>query len=64
MYDKGYGVKQDNVRAYIWYDIAVSLGYNDAKDDRDMVAKKLTPSQIERLVRLARKCVRKNYKGC
>jgi len=31
---------------------------------RDLVAKEMTPSQIQEAQRLARECVRKNYKGC
>ena len=31
---------------------------------RDLVAKIMTPSQLETAQKFARECVRKNYKGC
>lgn len=32
--------------------------------NRDIVAKKMTSSQIEKAQDLARECVKKNYEGC
>lgn len=64
MYALGQGVIQDNVYAHIWYNIAASNGYEDAKAFRDALAKEMTPSQIEKAQRLARECMRKEYKGC
>ena len=64
MYANGTGVIKDNVSAHMWFNIAASQGYKDALKGRDMVAKKMTPSQIETAQRLARECVKKNYKGC
>ena len=31
---------------------------------RDVVAQKMTPSQLKKAKDLARKCIRKEYKGC
>ncbi len=64
MYYKGQGVLQDYVYAHMWSNIAVSNGYEGAGGLRDFVAKKMTPSQIEKAQDLARECVRKKYKGC
>ena len=64
MYDDGKGVIQDNAYAHMWYNIAASSGDKEAVEQRDNVAKKMTPSQIETAQKLARKCVRKKYKGC
>ena len=64
MYDKGEGVIQDNVYALMWWNIAASQGNEDAIKYRDIVAKEMTPSQIETAQRLARECVKKNYKWC
>jgi hypothetical protein len=33
-------------------------------ENRDIVAKKMTPSQIEKAQTLAGECVAKNYKSC
>ena len=64
MYDDGKGVIQDNAYAYMWYNIAASSGDKEAAEQRDNVAKKMTPSQIETAQKLARNCVRTKYKGC
>ncbi len=64
MYEHGRGVIQDNVRALMWYNIAASQGYKYATKNRDLLAKEMTPSQLEKAQDLARECVRKNYKGC
>jgi TPR repeat protein len=64
MYTKGQGVPQDYVYAHMWINIAASSGNKDALKNRDIIAKRMTPSQIENAQRLARECVRKKYKGC
>ena len=64
LYENGRGVIQDNVRAHMWYNIAASQGYKYATKNRDLLAKEMTPSQLEKAQDLARECVRKKYKGC
>jgi hypothetical protein len=76
MYYNGDGVLQDYVYAHMWWNIAASSGnrhlprqrslpvHKTALKNRDMVAKEMTPSQIEEAQALARECVAKNYKGC
>ena len=64
MYENGRGVIQDNIHAHMWYNIAASQGYKYATKNRDLLAKEMTPSQIEKAQELARDCVRKKYKGC
>ena len=64
MYGLGQGVIQDNVYAHMWTNIAASQGYKDASKKREVVAKRMTTSQIETAQKLARECVKKNYKGC
>ena len=64
MYGNGHGVVQDYVRAHMWWNIAASQGDKHATKNRDTVAKEMTPSQLEKAKRLARECVKKNYKGC
>ena len=64
MYDEGRGVIQDYVRAHMWFNIAASSGDKDMVKKRDIVAGKMTPSQLEKSQNLARECVRKNYKEC
>ena len=64
MYYNGVGVLEDYVYAHVWWNIAASSGRKDASENRDTIAKRMTPSQIERAQDLARECVAKNYKGC
>ena len=64
MYAKGNGVTQDNVYAHMWLNIASSLGHKASAKNRGMIEKRMTPSQLEKAQDLARKCVRKKYKGC
>ena len=52
------------VYAHMWLNIAAANGFQDASNNRDLVAKKMPPSQIEKAQDLARECVKKNYKGC
>ena len=46
MYEEGKGVPQDYVRAHMWFSIAVISGDKTASKSRDIVAKKMIPSQI------------------
>jgi TPR repeat protein len=64
MYYKGKGVSQNIVFAYMWWNIAVSSGNKNAVKNRDIAAKRMTPSQLKTAQKLARECVRKKYKGC
>jgi len=64
MYSKGQGVIQDYTLAHMWLNIAASQRDKDATKNRDMVEKKMTPSQIEKAQDMARECVAKDYKGC
>ena len=64
MYDNGHGVIKDNVYAHMWGNIAASNGNENGGKLRDLVAKEMTATQIEKAQDLARECVRKKYKGC
>ena len=64
MYALGTGVIQDNVYAHMWLNIAASSGNKKASENRDIVAKRMTPADISAAQNLARECVRKKYKGC
>ena len=64
IYRKGEGVPQDLIYAHMWGSIVASNGDEDGSKLRDLVAKEMTSSQIEKAEQLARECVRKEYKGC
>ena len=48
----------------MWWNIAASQGNEDAAEYRDKVAGEMTFSQIAEAQKLARECVKKNYKDC
>jgi len=64
MYAKGQGVPQGYIYAHMWFDIAASSGNKDALKNRDIVAKRMTPSQLVKAQDLDRECVRKKYERC
>ena len=64
MYALGQSVPQDYVYAHMWINVAGSQGNKGAAKARELAAKSMTPSQIERAQDLARECVKKNFKGC
>ena len=64
MYALGTGVLKDYVYAHMWGNIAVSIGGEDKGKVRDFVVGKMTPADISAAQKLARECVRKEYKGC
>ena len=64
MYALGHGIIQDHVYAHLWSNIAASSGHKNATANRDVIAKRMTASQLEKAQELARECVRKKYKGC
>ena len=54
MYDQGKGVAQDYKSAHMWFNITAANGNSNAVKNRDIVAKKMTPSQIEKAQDMAR----------
>ena len=64
MYGKGQSAPPDSVRAHMWFDVAASSGAEYASKNRDIVANAMTAEQIVEAQKLARECVKKNYKGC
>ena len=64
MYEVGQGVTQDYVRAHMWLNISAMAGNEKAKTARDIVAKKMTPTQIEKAQEMAQRCMKSNYKNC
>ena len=48
------GVPQDYVQAHMWLNLAAAQGNADGEKNRDLLAKRMTPQQIERAQELAR----------
>jgi len=64
LYYNGQGVKIDKVYAHMWASIASSNGFENSKGLLETLNKEMTTTQIEEAERLARECLKKNYKGC
>ena len=61
---KGEHVTQDYVVAHMWFNVAAANGYEEAREKRDLLVGLMTPEQIAEAQRLARECVKKEYKNC
>ena len=53
MYANGQGVQKDDIESYVWYDLAARQGNEQAMNDRENLAKKMTPDQIAEAQRRA-----------
>ena len=60
----GEGVPEDNVYAYMWWNIAASQGFADASTNKDGVERRMSQSEIAEAQRLSRECVARDYKDC
>ena len=55
MYANGEGVLEDSVMAYAWMNIAGANGNSNARDNKSIVAKRMTKEQIAEAQKLSRK---------
>jgi uncharacterized protein len=54
MYEKGKGVPQDYVSAHLWWNICGSSGDKYCVHNRDIIEKRMSPTQIEKAQDMAR----------
>lgn len=64
MYDNGHGVTQDYILAYMWFNLGGALGDTNAIENRDLVAKKMSPQQISKAQKMTSDCQQKKFIGC
>ncbi len=68
MYYKGQGVPLDYVRAHMWYSIAAESLSGGSKQelekDREKVASRMTPAQIQKAQEMAQRCLESKLKKC
>lgn len=68
MYAKGHGVPQDTVRAHMWYSVAVESSTAGSKEelmkDRDNIASRMTPPQIQKAQAMVERCLESKFKKC
>jgi hypothetical protein len=62
MYEKGLGVPKDYVLSHMWFNLSAANGNKNGQKNRDIVEKRMTPSQIEDAQRLAREWLEKHSK--
>ncbi|MDA1048694.1 MAG: sel1 repeat family protein, partial [Verrucomicrobia bacterium] len=53
-YDNGNGVPEDDVTAYMWYNLSHAQGNDNAKKNKDIIAKRMTKEQIAEGQKLSR----------
>ena len=63
-FNMGRGVPQDPIKAYAWLSLAVTAGDSMAATNRDVVARKLSPQQLEQAKGLTTDCQLGNFKPC
>ena len=64
MYENGNGVLHDNVLAHMWYNIGSANGNELGSQNRDNLAKRMTPEQIVEAQAMARECMSSDYQNC
>ena len=64
MYANGRGVLQDTLRSHMWSNIASANGHKNGGINRDIDAKSMTPTQIEKAQDMARQCMDSGYTDC
>ena len=68
LYFAGLGGPPDYVRAYMWVSLAATHMQGEekkqAEENRDDVAKRMTPAQIPEAKRLTQQCQANKFKGC
>lgn len=64
LYGEGKGVEKDDVKSYVWLNIASANGYEGAAMLRDLVAISMHSDDIETAQRQAKRCLETQYKHC
>lgn len=64
MYANGEGVAQDDVRAHAWFNLAAANGDAAGLEFRDLIASRMTASQIASAQALAQRCEASRYADC
>jgi hypothetical protein len=64
MYNKGEGVIQDNLLAYMWSSLATENGNKSAVHNRDIIVAKMGSDEITKAQQMADVCKASNYENC
>lgn len=63
-FNMGREVAQDTIKAYAWLSMASASGDSVASTNREVVARKMSPLQLEQGKALAKVCLQGNFKPC
>jgi TPR repeat protein len=64
MYENGRGLLQDNVMAHMWYNLASANDHENAGEQRDKLAARMTAKDLAKAQAMARECMKSDYKNC
>ena len=64
LYESGQGVTQDNTIAYMWFNISALNLSEVGRENRSIIAKKMSPYAISKAKAMATECLNSNYKKC
>ena len=63
MYSNGEGVPEDDVLAYMWYNLAAAQGHEDSQARRDVIGQQMTREQIAEAQRMSREWIEAHPPG-
>ena len=64
MYANGRGVPENHKTAVKWYTLASYNGSEVARENKDAVAKQMTPADISAAQDMSSRCLENNYRDC
>ena len=65
MYLEGLGVKKNNTKALMWFEIATSLGSSEwVLEQKNALIKNMRANKIKKAKKLAQRCINKSYRNC
>ena len=68
LYANGHGVPQNDMWAYVWHNLAAAHSEGDLQklsaNNRDKVARRMSPAQIVEDQQLSQQCQAQGFKGC
>ena len=62
-YGEGQGIEQNDVIAHMWLNIASARGAINAQASVRHIHRRMSPADISKARKLARDCVKSNYRG-
>ena len=64
MYANGYGVPENDKTAVKWYNLASYNGNKNAGENKNKIAKQMTPADISKAQDMSSRCLESGYTDC